>query len=132
MTKPHTPPGLGSNSSNVFVNPLGPPPPRQVLRVGPRLEHALTRRVEHARGDDLAVRAHHRRPSIFAARMPVIFFHPSSWPRPISSFGSPLCVKTRSVPPPDAVISTVTSDSSPRVASDIQVNSSRRGRAPRR
>src|SRR6266446_2700505 len=74
----------------------------------------------------------HRSPLIFSARMPVKCFQPSSWPRPISSSGSPLCVNTRSVAPRDGVISRVTRDSSPRVASDIHVNSNSRGRSTRR
>src|SRR5207249_10788264 len=80
----------------------------------------------------LAVPAPHRSPLIFSARMPVKCFQPSSWPRPISSSGSPWCVNTRSVAPRDGVISTVTRDSSPRVASDIHVNSNSRGRSTRR
>src|SRR6266404_539832 len=71
----------------------------------------------------LAVPAPHRSPLIFSARMPVKCFQPSSWPRPHSSSGSPVCVNTRSVVPRDGVISTVTRDSRPRVASDIQANS---------
>src|SRR5437867_8822670 len=35
--------------------PLRPPPVPQVIRVGPRFEHELARRVEDARGDDLPV-----------------------------------------------------------------------------
>src|SRR5437899_287132 len=80
----------------------------------------------------LAVPAPHRSPLIFSARMPVKCFQPSSWPRPISSSGSPLCVTTRSVAPRDGVISTVTRDSSPRVAAAIHVNSNSRGRSTRR
>src|SRR5437667_1231870 len=78
------------------------------------------------------VAAPHRSPLIFSARMPVKCFQPSSWPRPISSSGSPLCVNTRSVAPRDGVISMVTRDSSPRVASDIHANSNSRGRSTRR
>src|SRR5439155_377080 len=89
--------------------------PRQCLRLrshgGPPLlvRHAtllvLTRNA-------LAVPAPHRSPLIFSARMPVKCFQPPSWPRPISSSGSPLWVNTRSVAPRDGVISTVTRDSS--------------------
>src|SRR5213079_1132140 len=60
------------------------------------------------------------RPSVFGPET-------LSWPRLLSSSGSPLCVNTRSVAPRDGVISTVTRDSSPRVASDIHANSNSRG-----
>src|SRR5437870_1831108 len=78
------------------------------------------------------VAAPHRSPLIFSARMPVKCFQPFSWPRPITSPGSPWCVYTRFVAPLDGVISRVIQDSIPRVASDIHANSNSRGRSTRR
>src|SRR5207247_178247 len=111
------------------------PPPRQLV-AAPR-ELLLRLEQLEPRGEPLFtcpghVLRHYRSPLIFSARMPVKCFQPSSWLRPISSSGSPLCVNTRSVAPRDGVISTVTRDSSPRVPSDIHVNSNSRGRSTRR
>ena len=41
ITKSHSPPTRNSNDCVVVVNPSGPPPPRQVLDFGERLEHQL-------------------------------------------------------------------------------------------
>src|SRR5205807_3136408 len=110
--------------------------PRQLLlrlkQLEPRCEPLFTCPGHMLRHGCPPLIVPHRSPLIFSARMPVKCFQPSSWPRPISSSGSPLCVNTRSVAPRDGVISTVTRDSSPRVASDIHVNSNSRGRSTRR
>src|SRR5438128_4225587 len=46
-----------------------PPPLREVLGIGPRLEHELTRRVDDARGDDLSVGERLRGTVFFHARL---------------------------------------------------------------
>jgi hypothetical protein len=55
MTIRQAPPTRASKSQIGFVKPFGPPPPRHVLGICPRLEDEAARRIEYAGDNDLAL-----------------------------------------------------------------------------